>query len=147
MTANKLRTIVSNGVTTHEALPEKGTILILDDDKFLLDMYAMKFSQIGFRVHASPSAGEALKTLREGFSPDVILFDLIMPEGDGFSFLDTLKKDNLAPSAVAIALTNQMNEDEKKRIMDMGAVEYIVKATMIPSEVVAEVEGRMANKQ
>ena len=134
-------------MTDEVPVQKKGAILILDDDKFLLDMYAMKFSQIGFRVHAALSSADALKTLREGFSPDVILFDLIMPEGDGFSFLDTLKKDNLAPRAVAIALTNQMNEDEKKRIMDMGAVEYIVKATMIPSEVVAEVEGRMANKQ
>lgn len=147
MTANKLRTIVSNGVTTHEALPEKGTILILDDDKFLLDMYAMKFSQIGFRVHASPSAGEALKVLREGFSPDIILFDLIMPEGDGFSFLATVKGEHLAPNASAIALTNQMDAEEKKRIMDMGAAEYIVKATMIPSEVVAAVEERLAGKQ
>src|SRR3989344_1784744 len=118
---------------------EKGVVLILDDDRFLLDMYAVKFQQIGFRVHASLSSQEALKTLREGFSPSVILFDLIMPEGDGFTFLDTIKKEHLAKDAKTMALTNEMNEDEKKRIMDLGADDYIVKATMIPSEVVARV--------
>lgn len=130
-------------MTDQAPTSQKGTILILDDDKFLLDMYAMKFSQIGFKVHASLSSADALKTLREGYSPDIILFDLIMPEGDGFSFLSTIKSEHLAPNAEAIALTNQMNEDEKKRIIELGASEYIVKAMMIPSEVVSEVEGRM----
>ena len=80
----------------------------------------------------------------EGFTPDIILFDLIMPEGDGFSFLATLKSEHLAPQAISIALTNQMDEEEKKRIMEIGASEYIVKATMIPSEVLAEVEKKIS---
>lgn len=125
----------------------KGAILILDDDRFLLDMYVVKFQQIGFRVHASLSSDDALKALREGFSPDAILFDLIMPEGDGFTFLDTVKKEHLAKDARAIALTNEMNEDEKKRVMDLGADDYIVKATMIPSEVVGRVSEAISKKQ
>ncbi len=130
-----------------EPQTHKGTILILDDDKFLLDMYAMKFSRAGFQVRSSFSAPEALKILREGFSPDIILFDLIMPEGDGFSFLSDVKKEKLALNAFPIALTNQMNEDEKKRIMDLGASDYIVKATLIPSEVVARITEKVAEKQ
>ena len=126
---------------------EKGVVLILDDDRVLLDMYAVKFQQIGFRVHASLSSQEALKTLREGFSPSVILFDLIMPEGDGFTFLDTIKKEHLAKDAKTMELTNEMNEDEKKRIMDLGADDYIVKATMIPSEVVARVAEKTTRTQ
>lgn len=142
MTNNTSSGRVSNGVNDTSSPPAQekatGSILILDDDKFLLDMYAMKFQQVGCRVHASLSSADALKALREGFAPDVILFDLIMPEGDGFTFLDTVQKERLAPDAQAIALTNEMSEDEKKRIMDLGAAGYIVKATMIPSEVVRE---------
>src|SRR4051812_7679062 len=125
---------------------QKGSILLLDDDKFLLDMYSMKFSQIGYEVHAASSSAEALKILREGFAPDAILFDLIMPEGDGFSFLASVKKEKFAPKALTIALTNEMSEDEKKRIMDLGASDYLVKATMIPSEVVDWVSGMIANR-
>jgi len=146
MTNDASRNVVGSGVTDAAEAREKqvGAILILDDDKFLLDMYAVKFQQIGFRVHASLFSQDALKALREGFSPDAILFDLIMPEGDGFTFLETVKKERLAPEAKTIALTNEMSEDEKKRVMDLGADDYIVKATKIPSEVVAVVAEKIA---
>jgi len=136
---------MTDGAEAHER--QRGIILILDDDKFLLDMYVVKFQQIGFRVHASLSSEDALKALREGLSPDAILFDLIMPEGDGFTFLETVKKEHLAPEAKTIALTNEMSEDEKKRVMDLGADGYIVKATMIPSEVVGVVAEKIATER
>lgn len=113
--------------------------MLVDDDKFLLDMYALKFTQAGFNVHAALSSADALKALREGFKADVILFDIIMPEGDGFFLLDTLKEEKLVPDAAKIALTNEMNEDEQKKITELGATRFIVKATMIPSEVVNSV--------
>src|SRR3989344_4113036 len=146
MTKDTSRGTVGSGVTNKMEAHDKrgGAILILDDDKFLLDMYAVKFQQIGFRVHASLSSQDALKALREGFAPDAILFDLIMPEGDGFTFLETVKKERRAPGAKAIALTNEMSEDEKKRVMDLGADDYIVTATKLPSEVVAVVAEKIA---
>jgi CheY-like chemotaxis protein len=124
---------------TQPAQPTKGTVLFIDDDKFLADMYAMKFAQSGFNVHAALSAAEGLKVLREGFPADAILLDLIMPGGDGFSFLEELRKDSLAPRAVKIAFTNEMNDAEKAKALELGASRYIVKATMIPSEVVGTV--------
>ena len=68
--------------------------------------------------------------------PDAIVFDLTMPELDGFSLLGTVIQEKLAQGAVKIALTNQSDDYEKKRIMDLGADDYIVKASAIPSEVV-----------
>lgn len=114
----------------------KPKILLVDDDKFLLDMYVMKFQQGGFEVHGCLSTADALRVLSGGFVPEAILFDLIMPEGDGFALLEALKKDGLAKSSIKIALTNEMVEEERRRIVELGADRYIVKATMIPSEVV-----------
>lgn len=122
-------------------------ILLLDDDKFLVDMYVLKFQQAGFDVHACLSSADALKTLREGFAADAVVFDLIMPEGDGFLFLEKLRDEKLAPKAVKIALTNEMNEDEQKKVTELGAARYIVKATMIPSEVVTSVAEEIAKKK
>ena len=102
-------------------------------------MYAMKFSQAGFTVHPALSTTDALKALREGLEPEAVLFDIIMPEGDGFFLLETIHNEHLAKGAKLIALTNEMNDDEQKRIMDLGASKYIVKATLIPSEVVNSV--------
>ncbi len=112
------------------------TIMLLDDDKFLLDMYAQKFTHVGYIVHAETSTKAALATLRQGTEFDAILFDLIMPEGDGFFFLQVLQKEKLAPDAKKIALTNEMTEEERTRALELGADDYIVKATKIPSEVV-----------
>ena len=120
------------------------TILLVDDDKFLLDMYALKFTQAGFDVHSQVSVSDALTLLRDGLQPETILFDLIMPGGDGFSFLAALQKEDLAKDARKIALTNEMDAEERKRAMDLGADEYFVKATMIPSEVVDRVSSMLA---
>lgn len=118
----------------------KASVLLLDDDKFLLDMYAMKFSQQGYNVQSSLSGEDALSTLRTGYAPDVILFDLIMPECDGFQFLEKLKAEKLGEKAFKIALTNQSTDAEKAKATELGADMFVTKATMIPSEVVNTVE-------
>lgn len=115
-------------------------ILLVDDDKFLLDMYSMKFQQQNYNVQACLSAHDALESLRNHFEPRVILFDLTMPEIDGFTFLQTIRDEKLAPHAIKIALSNQSTDAEQDRIRSLGADQFIVKAAMIPSEVVNTVD-------
>ena len=55
--------------------PKKLQVLLLDDDRFLLDMYALKFSQAGHTVKSCFSVDEALKELRGGFAPDAIVLE------------------------------------------------------------------------
>lgn len=117
----------------------KGNVLLVDDDKFLLDMYSMKFSQAGFVVHASLSVKDAIDVLHGGFVADAIVSDLVMPLETGFTFLEKLKAEKLAQDSIFIALSNQSDETEKQRAMALGATRYIVKASMIPSEVVAAI--------
>lgn len=125
----------------------KGNVLFVDDDKFLADMYSMKFTAAGYTVQACLSVSEALEALRAGFAADAVIFDLVMPERDGFSFLETLKNERLASRAALITLTNQGDDAEKKKAESMGVDRYIVKATMIPSEVVHVVEEEVAKKR
>ena len=122
------------------------TVLLVDDDKFLLDMYSLKFSQEGFTVVPCFSANEALEALRGGAKPDVILFDITMPGQDGFEFLKTIRDEKLAAGAKLIALTNQSNDADRTHAQELGAQKYVVKASMIPSEVVAMVKEEIAKK-
>ncbi len=122
-------------------------VLLVDDDKFLVDMYAMKFAASGYEVQACISATDALEILRGGFLADAVVFDLIMPERDGFSFLSTLGDEKLVPHAARVALTNQNNDDEKARVEGLGVDRYIVKASTIPSEVVNIVGEEIAKKK
>ena len=126
--------------------PAKTSVLLVDDDKFLLDMYGMKFSAAGYTVEACLSAKQALEILRGGFSPVVVLFDITMPEMDGFAFLKALSDEKLAGSALKIALTNQGDDAEKAKASELGANSYIIKASMIPSEVVNTVGEELAKK-
>jgi CheY-like chemotaxis protein len=121
-------------------------ILLVDDDKFLLDMYSMKFVQEGFSVQVALSVRDALDALRRGFKPDAVLFDLTMPENDGYEFLRNLGAEKLADGAVKIALTNQSSDAEKQKATELGADSFIVKATMIPSDVVHAVKEALAHK-
>lgn len=124
-----------------------GNILIVDDDKFLLNMYSQKFEKGGYRAEGCLSAAEALNVLRNGFDPDAILFDLTMPEEDGFAFLRSLAEEHLGERAVKIAVTNQNLETEKEKARELGASHYIVKASTIPSEVVNMVGGFLSEKR
>ena len=125
---------------------EKRKILIVDDDTFLLDMYALKFSQNNFEVYTGASGAQALEKLRGGLNPDIILLDIIMPEMDGFEMLDTINKEKLSESSTKIILSNKGQQSDIDRGKELGAVGYIVKANSTPAEVIDQVIGILAKK-
>ncbi|OHA88705.1 MAG: hypothetical protein A2653_00180 [Candidatus Zambryskibacteria bacterium RIFCSPHIGHO2_01_FULL_43_25] len=125
----------------------KPTVLIVDDDKFLLEMYSTKFKNLGYEVCAITNAQEALVKIREGISLDAILLDIIMPNMDGMEFLETLRKEKLADSSAIIMLTNETDPNKIDRAKSLGVAGYIVKATTIPSQVVEEVEKILKSKK
>ena len=126
---------------------KKYRILIIDDDAFLLDMYALKFSQKNFDVTTAPGTMEALEKLRGGLTPDIVLVDLVMPTMDGFEFLEQIKKDELAPSALKIILSNLGQQEDIDRGLALGAAGYIIKASATPSEVVDKVEETISKQK
>ena len=113
-------------------------IYLVDDDRFLLDMYAVKFKNAGHEVTARQGGEALLDLLRKGAAPDVILLDIIMPGMDGFQVLETIAKEKLAPNAKVIILSNQGQDRDVEKAKALGAAGYIVKAYAIPSEVLAE---------
>ena len=115
-------------------------VLFIDDDKFLLDMYTLKFTKAGYDVKTADSTETGLKMLQEGYTPDIMLVDIIMPGMDGLDLVAEIRKQNLVPNTIVIFLTNQGESDDVNRARKLNADGYIVKATTIPSEVLAEVE-------
>jgi CheY-like chemotaxis protein len=123
----------------NEIITEPKCILILEDDAFLRSVYTDKFTKAGCVVHAFSSVTTALEGLRGAISPHIILFDIVLPEKDGFDFLESIRTEALATNALKVALTNEDNSDDRARAQALGAVDYLIKAKLIPSEVVTRV--------
>ncbi len=118
---------------------QKKKILIVDDDSFLLDMYALKFTQSGFDVMTALGSDVALSKLREHYAPDIMLLDVMMPGMDGFELLDTVNKEKLVPNAISVFLSNRGQSSDIARGQELGAAGYIVKASSTPAEVIEKV--------
>ena len=116
---------------------KKLKILLIDDDRFLLDMYSLKFKKSGIDIDVLSSSQSALDKLRAGVEYDIIVIDIIMPGMDGLELLKAMRDEKILPKAVVIMLTNQADSFEKAKAL--GANGYIIKATTIPSEVVEQV--------
>ncbi len=118
---------------------EKKKILIVDDDSFLLDMYAFKFSQNNFEVYTVMEGSLAIEKLEGGLNPDIVLMDLIMPGMDGFETLEKIRDNKLAPNAIKIILSNKSQQADIDRGVSLGVEGYIVKANSTPAEVIEQV--------
>ncbi len=114
--------------------------MLVDDDKFLLDMYSLKFSKAGYEVETSDSTDIALKRIQAGYIPDILLVDIVMPGMDGIDFVEVLRKEKLIPQATIIMLTNQGTSEDIGLSQKLHVDGYIVKATTVPSEVLEQVK-------
>ncbi len=122
------------------SMDQNKKILIIDDDSFLLDMYALKFGKSEFNVSAALGPEAALEKLRAGLTPDVILLDIIMPVMDGFELMEKMKEENLSIKSIRIILSNMGQPSDVARGEALGAAGYIVKASSTPTEVIDKVK-------
>jgi CheY-like chemotaxis protein len=122
-----------------KAKSKQHVVFIVDDDSFLLDMYALRFTQAGYRVETAMGAAPALEKLHGGLAPDVMLLDVVMPGIDGFELLEKINEEKLIPNVPKIYLSNLGQDQDLARGKTLGAIGYIVKANSTPSEVVSKV--------
>jgi len=118
---------------------QKNKIIIVDDDDFLVNMYATKFSNSNILVEAFKSGEDFLEKLKTITGVSLILLDIIMPGMSGIEILKKMREDKLGENIPVIMLTNQSDEKDINEAKKLGVVSYIVKSAATPSEVVSEV--------
>lgn len=118
---------------------KKQKIIIVDDDEFLVNMYATKFASSGVEVEACKSGDELIQKLQSGTTAELILLDVIMPGLSGTDTLKKMKAEKLGDSIPVMMLTNQSDEKDIEEVKNMGITGYIVKSAATPTEVVSEV--------
>ncbi len=110
-------------------------IMIVEDDFFVSDIYETKFKHEGCEVSAVGDGEKAMEKLREGFVPDIILLDLIMPNMDGREFLEEVKTIPNLSGVPILVLSNLSQDEDIKESIALGAKDYIVKSHLTPTEV------------
>ena len=114
-------------------------ILLIDDDAFLRDMYTTKFQERGDEIIPVASGEEALTLLRQDGTYDAVVTDMVMPGMSGVELLQKTSDEGLVPQAVKVVLSNQSETTDKEAATNSGAHGYLVKADLVPSQVVEEI--------
>lgn len=115
-------------------------ILIVDDDEFLLGVYAKNFRDEGFEVLTAHDGQEAWEIISGGNVPDVVFTGIMMPRMSGFELIAKMQADqNLAKIPVAINSHRGRPEDEKLA-KEMGVDDFIIQGLTTPAETIRRVK-------
>lgn len=120
-------------------MPDKKSIILVEDDEFLAELYATKLKLEGYEIYLALDGEKGLKLIKEK-KPNLILLDIILPKKDGFEILKIIKADKELKNIPVILLTNLSQKDEVKKGLDLGANDYLIKAHFMPSEVVKKIK-------
>lgn len=118
---------------------KKQTIMIVEDDSFVMDIYKTKLSQEGFSVIEAENGVEALKKLKNE-KPDILLLDIVMPYMDGLEVLKKIKENEDTKNIPVVLLTNLSQKEEVDKGMELGAMDYLIKSHFTPSEVLEKIK-------
>ena len=114
------------------------TVLIVEDDVFLMSLLKNRMESEGFSVLAAKDGEEAIKVLKE-IKPDLILLDIILPGKSGFEVLEEMKSDPQIQNSPVMIISNLGQDMDIDRGKDLGALEYFVKARSSMDDVVEKV--------
>jgi len=115
------------------------TILLVEDDPFLIDIYTTKLKEVGFSVFVASDGEKVLAAATEN-KPDLILLDIVLPHIDGWEILRKIREDEKLKDIKVIILSNLGQRVEVEKGMKLGAEKYLVKAHYTPTKVVEEIK-------
>ncbi len=121
-------------------------LLLIEDDITLVKMYQKKFETDGFEVDVAYDGITGLKKATEG-KPDLVLLDIMLPKLDGLAMFKKMRSVPSTFNTPVILLTNFGQEDAVFECFKLGAVDYLVKSDVTPQQVVAKVEGFLAERK
>jgi DNA-binding response OmpR family regulator len=113
------------------------TILCIEDDRFIGEMYVRSLRKIGYEVDWVIGGDEAIAAAKSK-QYDLILLDLMLPQRRGADVLEALrsKEHNLIPHSRIIVLTNFDQDEESRQAMQAKADGYLIKADITPRKLI-----------
>lgn len=113
------------------------TVLLIEDDKNLIDLYTTELELLGASVKLASDGKKGLELARQ-IKPDLILLDVILPEKIGLSVLKELKFDDETADIPVIVMSNYDQGDNPKKALELGALAFLSKQEYTPEELAKE---------
>jgi two-component system OmpR family response regulator len=107
-----------------EAAGTPGRLLVVDDEKTILELLSGSLRLAGFEVTTAASGTEAVRAAASR-RPDLVLLDVMMPDGDGFEALRRMRSAGI--EVPVIFLTARDEEPDRVNGFDLGADDYVTK--------------------
>ena len=112
-------------------------VFMAEDDSLLVRVYEKMFKAKGYEIDFAMDGEDAISKLKNmEIKPSIIFLDIIMPKMSGFEVMQEMKKDPILKNIPTIFLTNMYEEEDEKKGLGLGAVDYLVKSQYVPSEIV-----------
>jgi CheY-like chemotaxis protein len=121
------------------AEPKNKTILVADDEQFIILAYKKGLELAGYNVIVARDGQETLDKVKE-LNPDLVLLDLIMPKLSGFEVMQALKKDPKLTKIPVFVLTNLSQDNDETEVKNLGAVNFFIKANVALNDVVLAID-------
>jgi two-component system phosphate regulon response regulator PhoB/two-component system alkaline phosphatase synthesis response regulator PhoP len=121
------------------------TIAIVDDEPDILELVTLHLNKAGFRVKSFEFAQELLQYLLKS-APDLIILDLMLPDGDGMEICKLLKRNDKTGNIPIIMLTAKTDEMDKILGLEIGADDYVTKP-FSPRELVARIKAVLRREE
>ncbi len=122
----------------------KESILVVDDEKDILELIDYNLSKNGYRVKTASSGEEALELVKEN-EYDLIILDLMLPGVDGFDICKIIKSDRQRANIPIVMVTAKSDEADKVAGLEIGADHYVTKP-FSPRELMAIVKATLRRK-
>lgn len=113
-------------------------LLVVEDERDIRDMLIFALEEAGFQVAEASTAERALSLLAEGYKPDLMLVDWMLPGASGVELARRVKQKTELQDTPLILLTARGEEDDRVRGLEAGADDYVVKP-FSPRELIARV--------
>lgn len=125
-------------------MPGIKSVLIIEDDRFIGEMYVRSLKQAGYEVEWSVTGAEG-QAAALSKSYDLILLDLMLPEKEGTDVLEDLcgQGNNKVPNSRIIVLTNFDQDDEARIAMQNMVDGYLIKADITPKRLLEIIGGML----
>ena len=124
---------VPSGVEGNGSAPaasvESATVLVVDDSFTLRELQRRILVRAGYDVVVAEDGREALQVLEETQDVHLLVTDIDMPELDGFGLVEAVRADARFSSLPVIIVTSRDADQDRRRGIELGADEYVVKGS------------------